>query len=155
MSKKSNEEKPTYEPFGNLMKSMHQFFHERPVKGILETMDEFFTSPNLFSGFPVQYDETKDEHIIQAKLPGVKKEDVTIEILQSYVTITVENYEMEIMEDSVHQSSFKKQHVRKSTKTIPLSSPIDESKANASYKNGLLVLRLPKRKGKNITIVED
>ena len=33
------------EPFGELMKSMNDFFNEKPIKGFLQSIDDFFKSP--------------------------------------------------------------------------------------------------------------
>jgi len=61
------------EPFGDLMKSMNQLFHEKPVRGFLQTMDDFFKNPfaSSASSFQVRVSETEEEHVISAELPGV------------------------------------------------------------------------------------
>ncbi|WP_335869672.1 Hsp20/alpha crystallin family protein [Bacillus sp. 2205SS5-2] len=140
------------EPFGDIMKTMNEFFHERPVKGLLSSIDEFFSSPHPFGGFPVDSEETTSEYIITAELPGVKKDQLTIDILQNYVTISVEQNEMLEKKDTLQNKATKKKAFHRSSRTIPLSTPIDERNATASYQDGLLKLILPKKKGKSIEI---
>lgn len=142
------------EPFGELMKSMNQFFQERPVRGILQTMDEFFKNPfpSSLSSFPVSVQETDDEHVITAELPGIKKEQIQLDVLDNYMTITVFSTESITEEDENQKIVKKQQSMKKSIRTIPLPQPINESKVKASYQNGLLKIRVPKQKGKQIMI---
>lgn len=151
MSERNRKEKN--EPFGDLMKSMNQFFHEKPVKGILQTMDEFFKNPFPYAAsFRVNVHETADEQIITAKLPGIKREQIKIDVLDNYVTITVHSIESFTEEDS-NKNMVRKQHsMQKSSRTIPLPQPVNENKVKASYQNGLLQIRIPKQKGKQIVI---
>lgn len=142
------------EPFGDLMKSMNQFFHDKPVRGLLQTMDEFFKNPftSAASSFQVSVSETDDEHVISAELPGVNKEQIQLDVIDNYVTITVLSLES-IIEENDHKEMIKKQtSMKKSIRSIPLPQPIDENKVKASYKNGLLKIRVPKQKGKKIMI---
>jgi len=46
----------------------------------------------------------------------------------------------------------KQTSIKKSIRSIPLPQPIDENKVKASYQNGLLKIRIPKQKGKQIKI---
>ncbi|KAB2338280.1 Hsp20/alpha crystallin family protein [Cytobacillus depressus] len=139
--------------FGELVKSMNQFFHDKPVKGFLQTMDEFFRAPFPFqSAFPVEVRESKDEHIITAQLPGVKREQIQLDILDNYVTITVQSHELFTEEDDHQRPVRRRQSMQRSSRTIPLPQPIAENKVKASYQNGLLQIRVPKQKGKKILI---
>lgn len=149
-----NNNKGKNEPIGDLMKSMNQFFQEKPVKGFLQSMDEFFKNPfpSSTSSFHVNVSETNDEHIISAELPGINKEQIQIDVLDNYVTITVLSTES-MTEENEHQKTIKKQtSIKKSIRTVPLPQLINESKVKASYQNGLLQIRVPKQKGKQIMI---
>lgn len=143
------------EQFGEIVKSMNQFFNEKPMKGFLQTMDEFFKNPfPLHSPFLVDVRETEDEHIITAELPGIKREQIHLDVLDNYVTISVQSHELYTEEDENQKIFKKRQSVQRSSRTIPLPQPIIESKVKATYQNGLLKIQVPKQKGKQITIEE-
>lgn len=95
-----SKEKDRNEPFGDLMRSMNQLFHEKPGRGFLQTMDDFFKNPfPASSSFHVDVAETEKEHIISAELPGINKEQIQIDILDNYITISVKSSEMITEED--------------------------------------------------------
>ncbi|MBS4173235.1 Hsp20/alpha crystallin family protein [Bacillus sp. FJAT-49736] len=143
---------PLHDPFQGLMRSMNNFFHEPPVKGFLESIDEFFSSPFPFSSFPVDLNETDKEYIITAKLSGVKKDQINIDIFQQYITITVENTESATQENQTQKTIFKKNSIQRTSRTIPLQKPISEAKVKANYEDGLLTISVPKEGGKRLKI---
>ena len=145
-------DKKKQKPFGELMDSMNGFFQEKPVRGILESIDDFFSSPFPYGGFPIDLKESKTDFTITAKLPGVKKDQIDIDIFQNYVTISVENNEVETAEDEKSNVFFHKQLKQHNSRTIPLPSMIDERKVKASYQDGLLTLKLGKLKGKKVEL---
>ncbi len=79
---------------------MDRLFTESPNQGLLQSMDDFFTQAKPFGGFPVDFTENSKEYIINAQLPGVKKEQIELEILPQYVTITVHQQEKVEKEDA-------------------------------------------------------
>ncbi|WP_456274273.1 Hsp20 family protein [Bacillus sp. AK031] len=145
-------DKKRQKPFSDLMDSMNGFFHEKPVRGILESIDEFFSSPFPFGGFPIDLKESKADYTITAKLPGVKKEQIDIDIYQNYVTISVDNNEVHTQKDEKANVFFQKQLKQHNSRTIPLHGMIDERKVKASYENGLLTLKLGKLRGKKVEL---
>jgi len=151
VSKRNRDERN--EPFGDLMKSMNHFFHEKPVKGFLQTIDEFFKNPFPYSSsFHVDMKETVSEYVITAKLPGVNREQIHLDVLENYITISVQSIDSFTEEDENGSIIKRRQSMQKSTRTIPLPQPINESKVKASYKDGLLKIRIAKQKGKQILI---
>ncbi|PLR77180.1 heat-shock protein Hsp20 [Bacillus sp. V3-13] len=140
------------EAFAELVKSMNDFFHEKPVRGFLQTVDQFFKYPFPHGSFPVEVHETDKEHVITAELPGVKKEQIHIDILGNQITIEVKNSEVFTEEDEKKHYYRKKQTFQRSSRTITLSHPINEKKVKASYQNGLLEIHIPKLRGKSVQI---
>lgn len=142
-----------HEPLADFRRMMNDFFLKPPVKGFLQSIDEFFQMP--FSTFPVQVKELQDEQIITAELPGVKKEQVNIDVLDSSIMITVKNIEI-ITEENESKNIYKKsQSMQQMSRNIYLGYPIDERKVKASYQNGLLKIRVPKPQGKKINILDE
>jgi HSP20 family protein len=152
-SDNNNDKKTKSEPFGELMKSMNDFFKEKPVKGFLRSIDDFFKSP-FPSGSSLHVDtiETGGEYIISAELPGVKKEQIHLNFTENYLTISIENNEGETEEDE-HNGVFRSKSIRQqSSRTISFPQTINEKKVKASYRDGLLKIRVPQEKGKVIEI---
>ncbi|GIN56538.1 hypothetical protein J8TS2_08570 [Lederbergia ruris] len=140
------------ESFQHLIRSMDRLFTESPNNGLLQSMDDFFTQAKPFGGFPVDFTENSKEYVINAQLPGVKKEQIELEILPQYVTITVHQEEKYEKEDTKKQAFYRKGIWNKSSRTIPLSKPTIQHKAIAQYKDGILNIRIPKEKGKKLSI---
>lgn len=139
--------------FGELMNSMNDFFLERPMKGMLQSIDEFFaSSSNPFESFPVELTETNDYYIVTAELPGVKKEQIQLEVFPQFITISLMNKEIYSEEDDKNQTIRRKQSMRRSTRTVPFPRSVNEKNVKASYADGLLTVKVGKESGKRITI---
>jgi HSP20 family protein len=150
---KNNLKNKKNETFGELMKSMNDFFNEKPIRGILQSMDEFFKTPfPPVSAFQVETVETGNEYIISAELPGVKKEQIHLNISGNHITISVENNVLETEEDDKNQHYRRRFSRLQSSRTISLPQPINEDKIKASYRDGLLQIRIPQVKGKIIQL---
>ncbi|WP_062104837.1 Hsp20/alpha crystallin family protein [Bacillus niameyensis] len=138
--------------FRHFMSTMDRLFAEPPNRGLLQSMDDFFTQSKPFGGFPVNLKEQDNEYIVQAELPGVKKEQIAIEVLPQYVSISVKQEES-IRKEDHHNSIFHQKGLsRKMSRTIPLSKPVIHNRANAHYENGMLTIKIPKEKGRKINI---
>ncbi|HEY2420409.1 MAG TPA: Hsp20/alpha crystallin family protein [Neobacillus sp.] len=150
---KNNLNKKKTEPFGELMKSMNDFFNEKPIRGFLQTIDEFFKTPfPPVSAFHVETVEKENEYIISAELPGVKKEQIHLNISGNYITISIENNVVEMEEDDKNQLFQRKFSRQQVSRTISLPQPINENMIKASYRDGLLQIRIPQEKGKTILL---
>lgn len=79
-----------------------------------------------------------DTYIIQALTPGLKAEDLNIQILDAVVTISGEYKadENEYLLSELLRGSF--------SRSLELPVAVDAGKAEARIKDGLLTLRLPK-----------
>ncbi|WML45070.1 Hsp20/alpha crystallin family protein [Neobacillus sp. PS3-40] len=152
----NNRKKTKDEPFGEIIKSMNTFFNEKPVRGFLQSIDDFFKSPFPPSAsFQVKTVETDKEIIITAELPGIKREQIHLDILGNQLTISIENNDNSIEEDEKNQLFRSMQLQVHSSRTINLPKPINDKKVKASYHDGLLQIRIPQQKGKIIHIEED
>ncbi|MEH7418243.1 Hsp20/alpha crystallin family protein [Neobacillus drentensis] len=154
-SDKNNHKSPLPEPFRDLIKSMNEFFTDKPMRGFLQSIDDFFKSPfPAGTGFHVETLETGTEYIISAELPGVKKEQIQLNISGNYLTISVENQELETEENQISHVYRRKYVRQQASRTIALPHVINENLVRASYRDGLLQIRIPQEKGKLIDIEE-
>ncbi len=86
--------------------------------------------------------ETADEYKVQADLPGMDKKDVHISVENGVLTIKGERKEEEKREQD---NSFYRERVYGSfCRSFNLPSRVDESKIQASLKDGVLNVTLPK-----------
>ncbi|MGX5660446.1 Hsp20/alpha crystallin family protein [Castellaniella ginsengisoli] len=95
-------------------------------------------------GMGVDLTESDDGYVLKAEIPGVSKEDISVEIDDNIVTIRANKDQKKEDKDEgriIRQERFWGQVER----TIALSRSINESEAKATYQNGLLTLSLPKK----------
>jgi HSP20 family protein len=120
---------------------------------INRVFDDFWGGPwptrsgEMFTGFAPQVDvtETDTEIKVCAEIPGVEAKDVDVSVEDDKLTIKGEKkYERE--EDEKGQYRMERSY-GSFERSIQLPTEVDESKAKAEFKNGVLRLTLPKRPG--------
>lgn len=136
----------------HFFKAMNDFFELRPGKGLIESIDELFSTSSFGGSFPVELNENEKEYIVKAKLPGVKKEQIEIDVLKQHVTINVCHRETYLKENKNNQAIQKQETFKQLTRTIPLMKPIHQHNVSALYENGLLIVTIPKLRGKKVEI---
>ena len=110
----------------------------------------FFVRPVSFEGrgeaprMKVDVAEKNGAYAITAELPGVKKEDIQVTIDGTQVTLSAEvKREREVQQDEriLHtERSF-----GKVTRSFSLPQELDEGKAEAKFRDGVLELVVPKK----------
>jgi len=95
---------------------------------------------------PTDIIETKDNYILKLEVPGMKKEDVNIELKANVLTIKGERKEeKEIKEENYHRiESFSGAFSRSFT----MPDNIDSQNVFASMKDGVLELKIAKAEDK-------
>jgi HSP20 family protein len=118
---------------------MHRLFHETfgPVRGDGATGVTGTWEP------PVDIYETDDALILQVELPGVSKDAVNVELHEHTLRLSGER----TREPSMTGGQYQREEGRYGAfqRTFRLPTSVDEAKVQATYNNGVLVLRLPKR----------
>ena len=86
--------------------------------------------------------DRENEIVVKAELPGVEKKDIDISVTANTVTIkgTTEKEEKEEKDNYYHREISRGSYAR----TLSLPVDVDENKAKATIKDGLLELVLPK-----------
>lgn len=139
----------------NPIEDLDAFFQRDPFRGILKSIDDFFENHTLFQGgFPVRLYETKKEWIVEAELPGARRDSIHIELLGDRIRIAVEN---DVEMETEHKEKGTYAHERRfdhAERIVVLPYTIDRSRTQASFSNGLLKIRGPKypRTGNTLTI---
>jgi len=119
----------------------------------------FFMRPVRFEGqqdIQIKLDVSEDDkaYSVHAEIPGVKKEDIHVNIDGSQVAISAEvKNEKEVKEGEKLLRN--ERYYGTVSRTFVLDQDVDEDMAQAKYTDGVLELHLPKRssaKSKSITI---
>ena len=91
---------------------------------------------------PLDITENENEFVVKASLPGVRPEDVHITAHGDTLTIRGEIKAVEEKKDE--QYHLRERRYGQFQRVVSLSTPIDASKAQAQYEDGVLTLTLPK-----------
>lgn len=95
----------------------------------------------------IRVDVSEDEKsfLVKADMPGVNKDDIHVAINGNQVSITAETRSE--TEDKSKNMLRRERHYGRQYRSFTLGSEIDDGAAQASYKDGVLQLTLPKKAG--------
>ena len=96
---------------------------------------------NRVTGFTPYMDvrETDDEYLVMVDLPGVKPEDVNIEVSDQVLTVSGARAPFETGEAQVVERPY-----GSFVRTVTLPKGVEEDKIVADYHDGVLEVRVPK-----------
>lgn len=133
-----------FDPFGDLTRWSPMSTLDELVRDIAPrwAMREMQGEPMI----GVDVAETEKGYTVRAPIPGVKKEDIKVDVRGNRVSITAETRrETEQKEGSrVLRSELYYGQLHRS---FTLEQDVDETKAEAKYADGVLELTLPKKTG--------
>ena len=120
-----------FDPFNSIVDDLFKGFFVRPVA---------YGAPQL----SVDVTEKNGAYVVTADLPGVKKEDIHVDIDGAQLTLTAEvKREKEAAEGErvLHAERV----YGKVSRSFALPQELDEAKAEAKFRDGVLELTLPKK----------
>lgn len=126
-----------------------------PIRDLAREMDSFFNRSfkqmnSIFNIRPfwVNVEEREADFIVTAELPGHKRDQILIETFGNRLRIAVQD--RNIVEERDDKQKYYKSHqsYRKMERTITLPFEIPEKETEASFKDGLLKLTIPKQNSK-------
>jgi len=111
-----------------------------------DLFESFLDSFNSFSNVNwspvVDLDETNNEYVLHAELPGMNKKDIEISVENDVLTIAGEKKErVKSKEANCHISEIA---FGKFSRSFRLPAPIDSEKIEAKWENGILTVNIPK-----------
>ena len=126
--------------FNNLRQQMDKLFddlaHEQPHLGILAKAGETPWTP------AIELQETETELLLKAQLPGIKPEELDIQVSENAVFLSGEHQEeIKTNEKGVFRSEF---HYGQFKRVIPLPTTIKREQVKADMVSGLLTLTMLK-----------
>jgi HSP20 family protein len=84
------------------------------------------------------------EYVVKAELPGIKKDDISIEVTENGIEISGETKTEEKEEDKEKGYLRRERRYAKFYRSLPLPENVLTDKAEAEMKDGVLTVRLPK-----------
>jgi len=94
----------------------------------------------------IELKQTDKDYKVKVQLPGVKKEDIHIDLNNDYMTISAEVKEEKTQkaeDEKVQTSEFR---YGKYVRTVSFENPIKSDESVAEYKDGILNITMPKQK---------
>ncbi|MCS7205880.1 MAG: Hsp20/alpha crystallin family protein [Leptospiraceae bacterium] len=137
-SPESKEEKyvATRDIFDTLQKRMDELFEEFGFSSLPSFERTFYPK--------VDITENENEIVIKADVPGIDEKDLDVSITKDAVIIQGEKkYEHEEKGSNFYR---KERSFGSFRRVLPLPVEVDEAKIDATYKNGVLTIKLPKVK---------
>ncbi len=113
-----------------------------------DEIDRFFESPlartSEFLGWTPAFDvyEEKDNFIVKAELPGMKREDISVSLQDGNLIISGERRQ-EIKNEGVEVYRAER-YFGKFQRAVSLPATVASNKVKAEYKDGILTVTLPK-----------
>lgn len=130
--------------FGMLAKSLNDVFSD----------DLFAPIKSSTMSFRTDIRESEQGYLIEAELPGIKKEEIDIDYANPYLTIKAVRKESNTEDNKEHQIVRRERRYGEYLRRFYVQD-ISEEGIRASLKDGLLSLEVPKRQkaqGKRIEI---
>ena len=129
---------PFDEIFNNLMGDVFPTFHQ-------EFGQDFFAQGSYPKCNVLNFDDRVE---IEAAIPGLNKEDVTVEVVVGVLTIKAESNQRANVEDA----QYVKREVKRSAfaRSFRLGENLVEDNITGAFENGILTLTLPKVQPTNI-----
>ena len=123
-----------------------------PFGDIDDLFKGFWVRPALLENAPemqIKLDLKEDDkaYKVHADIPGVKKEDIQVDIDGNRVSISAES-RMEKEEKKGEKVLRSERYCGKVARSFTLAHEVDEAQAQAKYSDGVLELTLPKKAGK-------
>jgi HSP20 family protein len=125
-----------FDPFNELVDDFFKGFVVRPVA--------YEGRGEMLPRMKVDVAEKNGAYTVTAELPGVKKDDIQVTIDGAQVTLAAEvKREKEVTQDE--RVLHTERTFGKVTRSFTLPQEVDEGKAEAKFRDGVLELTLPKK----------
>jgi HSP20 family protein len=126
-----------YEPFGDFgdIDDLFKGFMLRPVR--LE---------QKIPQIKLEVKEDSGAYVVRADIPGVKKEDIKVDVDGNVVSISAE-VRQEKEQKEGQRVIRSERYYGNMSRSFTLEQDVDEKTANAKYTDGVLELTLPKKAG--------
>jgi HSP20 family protein len=114
------------------------------INRLFDTPFRGFHESELFNGWTPALDvyEDKDHLMVKVELPGAKKEDINLSLLEN--TLTVSGELKSGRKETENAFSRTERFFGRFQRTVTLPKPVDPEKVTARYSDGILTIKLAK-----------
>ncbi len=130
-----------FKRFEEMMNRMFEEFWGRPARKLLPSGEGGELVPGYRQPF-IDLIEKDNEIIATAEMPGLEKQDIKINLTEDRLEISAETKREEEKKEKGYV--YKERRSGSYYRAISLPSPVDSDNAKASYKNGVLEIKMPK-----------
>ncbi|MEZ2224594.1 Hsp20/alpha crystallin family protein [Rhizobium sp. RCC_161_2] len=128
------------DPFLSLHREVNRLFDD-VLRGFGSGLPSFGNGSAFRAGWPsVEIAEADKEIKVTAEVPGLEEKD--IEVLLNDGVLTLKGEKRSESEDKDRQ--FSERYYGRFERRVPLGVEVDEDKVDASFRNGVLTVTLPK-----------
>jgi len=118
----------------------------RDLTGIQTQMNRLFDNfTERVWAPPVDMYETKNEVVVAAELPGLNEKDIRVSITRDLLTIQGERPWSDEAREAGHYR--RERWFGKFERTLSLPIPVEADQVKATYRDGVLTVKLPKTEG--------
>ncbi|MDJ0832418.1 MAG: Hsp20/alpha crystallin family protein [Gammaproteobacteria bacterium] len=132
-------------PFDEMEQMLDRYFSQGWMRPFRMDWPEFAHLKPPFEGKTPSVDiiERDAEIVVRAELPGVDKDDIDISVTERSVSIKGSSSH----EEKEEKGDYYRSEISRGSfaRSLPLPAEVEESKAKASFKDGILELTLPKK----------
>lgn len=131
-----------YSPFGDIAR----FDPFRDIERFFDEFDRPYGSADQARSMRMDVHETDQAYTVRAEMPGYEKQDINVSIEGHTVTIRAKHDEQKKDPQSGTLMRSERFHGEQ-YRSFTLPQEVDDQKATATCKNGVLELTLPKKAG--------
>ena len=138
-----------WRPYGTAVERWEPFRNVNDIQGEMSRLfDSLFGRPatvsagdRLWAPLADMY-ETKDDLFVALELPGIREKDVNVSITGDMLTVKGDRrFERDVTDEGYYRLE---RVYGKFERSMPLPIPVQADKVKATYRDGVLEIRLPK-----------
>ncbi len=138
-----------WRPYGTAVERWEPFCNVNDIQGEMNRLfDSLFGRPaavlageRMWAPLADMY-ETKDDLFVTLELPGIREKDVNVSITGDVLTVKGDRrFERDVTDEGYYRLE---RVYGKFGRSMPLPIPVQADKVKATYRDGVLEIRLPK-----------
>ena len=141
-----------FQELSNIRKQMDRLFED-----MLSSGDHNWMGLHNMGGMwtpAVEVQETDQELVLKAQIPGIDAKDLDVEVSEDRVTISGEHKEEKRTEDQDQNYFHSEFHYGQFQRVITLPMPIKTDQIKSDFQHGVLTLTMPKMKAEPKKVVK-